>query len=135
MGYRLIADLTMLMHFGFLAYVVFGGFAAWWRPRLIWPHLAVAAWGLSTVAFSIRCPLTNVEDWARVRAGESRLTGTGFIDHYIENVLYPERYTALLQALAAVVVLVSWLGFLRLRRQRRGRRLAAGTARAIGRRP
>jgi Protein of Unknown function (DUF2784) len=119
-GYRLIADLTMLLHFAFLAYVVFGGFAAWWRPGLIWPHLAVAAWGLATVAFSIRCPLTDVEDWARVRAGGSRLTGTGFIDHYIENVVYPERYTLLLQGLAAVVVLVSWLGLVS-RRRRRGR--------------
>lgn len=119
MGYRLIADLTMLVHFGFLAYVVLGGFASWWRPRLVWPHVAVAVWGFATVVFSIRCPLTDVEDWARVRAGESRLTGTGFIDHYIENVLYPERYTLQLQAAAAGVVLLSWLGFLVLARRRR----------------
>ena len=111
MGYRVLADSVMLVHFGFLAFVVFGGFLSWRWPRLIWVHLAAASWGLATVVFSIRCPLTDVEDWARERAGEARLSGTGFIDHYIENVLYPERYTALLQALAAATVLVSWVGY------------------------
>jgi Protein of Unknown function (DUF2784) len=108
-GYRLLADLTMLVHFTFLAFVVFGGFLALKWPRAIWAHLPVAAWGFATIAFSIRCPLTSIEDWARVRAGEARLTGTGFIDHYIEGVLYPQEYTGLIQAAAAVVVLGSWL--------------------------
>jgi hypothetical protein len=39
MGYRLLAELLMLLHFGFLAYVAMGGFLAWWRPLLIVPHV------------------------------------------------------------------------------------------------
>ena len=62
-----MADLTMLVHFTFLAFVVFGGFLAWKWPRVIWAHLLLAAYGFATIAFSIRCPLTDVEDWARVR--------------------------------------------------------------------
>ena len=84
-GYRLLATLVMLVHF---AFVVFGGVVAWRWPRVIWAHLLVAGWGFSTVAFSIRCPLTDVENWARARGGEAELTGTGFIDHYIEGVLF-----------------------------------------------
>ena len=41
-GYRLLADLTMLVHFTFLAFVVFGGFLAWNWPRVIWSHLLTA---------------------------------------------------------------------------------------------
>ena len=111
MGYRIVADTVMLLHFSFLAFVVLGGFLSWRWPRAIWTHVAAALWGLATVALAIRCPLTNVEDWARERAGEAKLSGTGFIDHYIENVLYPEQYTRQMQALAALVVLVSWVGF------------------------
>lgn len=122
MGYRLVADSVMLVHFGFLVFVVVGGYLAWRWPRLIWAHLAAAAWGLATVVFSIRCPLTDVEDWARQRAGQARLSGTGFIDHYVENVIYPERYTRELQVLVALVVTVSWLGVVVLRRRRGGRR-------------
>lgn len=112
MGYRLLADLTMLVHFTFLAFVVFGGLLAWkWRP-VIRAHVVAAAWGFATIAFSLRCPLTDVEDWARARAGEDELSGTGFIDHYLEGVLYPQEYTHLIQAAAALVVLGSWLGLL-----------------------
>jgi hypothetical protein len=121
MGYRLFADAVMLVHFGFIVFVVAGGFLAWRWPRAIWLHLSAALWGFATVAFAIRCPLTSFEDWARVRAGQSALRGTGFIDHYIENVIYPEEYTRQLQALAALVVLVSWVGFGWRRRRARGR--------------
>ena len=119
MGYALLADLTMLVHFTFLAFVVFGGFVAMKWPCVIWAHVLLAAWGFSTIVFSIRCPLTDVEDWARARAGEAKLTGTGFIDHYLEGVLYPEEYTGLLQAAAALVVAGSWVGLLMRRRSQR----------------
>ena len=36
--------------------------------------------------------MTLVEHWARRQAGETGV-GRGFIDQYIEGVLYPERYT------------------------------------------
>lgn len=125
MGYRIVADAVMLLHFGFLTFVLLGGFLAWRWPRAIWAHLVAAAWGLATVAFSIRCPLTDVEDWGRVRAGQTRLSGTGFIDHYIENVLYPEQYTRQLQALAALVVLGSWVGFVWRQRRAASEEVAA----------
>lgn len=112
MGYRLLADVVMTLHFGFIAYVVFGGFLAWrWRWALA-PHLIAVGWGALTVAFpaTVICPLTAWEDGARRAAGQQGLPASGFIDHYLENVVYPERYTVLLQSLAAVVVLGSWLG-------------------------
>ena len=111
MRYHLLADATMVVHFAFLAYVVAGGFLAWRWPRAIWPHLLAAGWGLSTLVFSLHCPLTWLEDWARRRAGGSGLSH-GFIDTYLTGIVYPVRYTGLLQVLAAVVVAVSWVGAL-----------------------
>lgn len=127
MGYRLLTTLILAAHFGFLAYVVFGGFLAWRWPRTIWPHFAAAAWGAVVVAASLRCPLTSAESWSRQRAGEAKLTA-GFIDRYIEGVLYPQRYAALMQVLAAVAVVISWIGVLVLRRRRRTRSLTADVA-------
>lgn len=108
MGYRLVGDTAMVVHFAFLLFVVAGGFLAWRWPRLLWAHLAAALWGLSSVLFAMPCPLTEVENWARTRAGRDRLSGTGFIDHYLEGVVYPEQRTLLVQAAAAVLVGVSW---------------------------
>jgi hypothetical protein len=117
MGYRALADVTMVVHFAFLAYVVTGGFLAWRWPRAIWAHLLVAGWGLSTVVLHLDCPLTWVEDWARRRAGDAGLS-RGFIDTYLTGIVYPERYTGLMQLLAAGAVAVSWTG-VALRRHRR----------------
>ncbi len=122
MGYHVLAEATMVFHFAVLVYIVFGGFLAWRWPKLIWPHLALAAWGFSTITVGTNCPLTWLENWARQRAGEATL-GSGFIDHYIEGVVYPERYTGLIQFAAGTLVVISWIGalvfYLRSRARRR----------------
>jgi hypothetical protein len=119
------------LHFAFVAYAVLGGFLAWRWPRAIWPHLAAGAWGFVVIAARLTCPLTYAEDWSRRQAGQSGLT-RGFIDRYIEGVIYPERFAILMQALAAAAVVVSWAGFVTKRRRRPQRDGAAAAVRATG---
>lgn len=116
MTYRLLADSVMVVHFLFLAYMAVGGFLAWRWPRTIWAHLGVAAWGVASVLTGLECPLTVVEDWARQNAGLAGLPASGFIDYYIEGVIYPEEHTNLARLGVALLVLVSWVGYLRRRR-------------------
>jgi hypothetical protein len=113
-AYRLLAAVIVVTHFAFVAYVVLGGFLAWRRAWAIVPHALAAAWGLLVVTLSLNCPLTAAENWSRERAGEGPLAG-GFIDRYLTGVVYPARYLHEVQALVAVLVLVSWIG-LALRR-------------------
>lgn len=125
MAYRALVVAILAAHFGFLGYVVAGGFLAWRRPAACWPHLAACAWAVLVVLRPTTCPLTAAEDWARQRAGQPPLT-SGFIDRYVEGVLYPARYTAAVRALAALVVLVSWVGAGVVTARRRGSRRAPG---------
>ncbi len=118
MGYRLIADAVAVAHFGFLVYLLVGGFLAWRWPRTIWLHLATAMWGLGITVIGWECPLTHAENWARTRAGDEALPTTGFIDHYIAGVVYPHPYERVAQVAVAVVVVVSWVGFAVRRRGR-----------------
>lgn len=122
MGYRLLAELTMLAHFAFLAYLLLGGFLAWWRPRLFLPHALVVAWGILSVTIGVECPLSIVEHWARVQAGQTGLRGSGFIETYLTGVIYPAEHLGLVRALAALVIVVSWVGLwarvVRVRRRR-----------------
>ncbi|KGN42995.1 DUF2784 domain-containing protein [Knoellia aerolata] len=111
MGYRLVADAAMVAHFAFLAYLVLGGFIAWVWPRTLWTHVAAALYGLFNLLIGWPCPLTHVENWGRTRAGEATLPGTGFIDHYLADVVYPTEHESLVQGVAALVVLASWVGF------------------------
>lgn len=119
MGYRVVGEVTMAVHFAFLGYLAFGGFLAWRWPWALWPHLAAVGWGLGSVMVGLPCPLTDVEDWARRHAGQGGLP-RGFIDQYLEGVVYPERYTIMVRWVMAGVIVSSWLGaFLRGRAHRR----------------
>lgn len=117
MDYRWLADLVMLAHFGFIAYVALGGFLAWWRPWLVLPHALAALWGALTVTVGLECPLTAWEAWARQQAGLQGLP-RGFIDTYLTGVVYPEQHLLLVQLLVASLVAVSWAGALIRRRPR-----------------
>ncbi|MBW4715620.1 DUF2784 domain-containing protein [Saccharothrix obliqua] len=110
-----LANLVMVVHFGVLVFLVVGGFLAWRWPRLLYPHLAMAAWGLLVITFPLACPLTWLENALRSAAGRPELTD-GFIDTYVDGVLYPESVAGLVQLLVALAVGVSWLG-LHLRRR------------------
>lgn len=119
MAYQMLAQATMVVHFLFLAFLVGGGYVAWRWPRVFWPHLAAAGWGLAATTANLSCPLTALESWGLRLAGGQGLR-SGFIDTYIEGVIYPERYAALARGVAAAAVVVSWLGlYLRSRGRRR----------------
>jgi hypothetical protein len=125
MGYRILAETAMAVHFLFIVFVVLGGFLAWRWPRVIWLHLAAAAWGLCIVLFDLNCPLTYVEDRAREQAGQSGLS-RGFIDTYLTGVIYPERFLDEVRLLIAVVVAVSYAGVVIRRRRRRSEEVSRG---------
>jgi hypothetical protein len=113
----LIAYAAAATHFAFLAFGLLGGFLAWRWPRLIWLQVAGAAWLVLVVAASLMCPLTWIEDRARERAGMAPKPG-GFLHNYVEGVFYPTGQQAAAMAVAAVVVLASWVGFWLRRRPR-----------------
>ncbi len=107
---------VVAVHFSFIAFMVFGGFLTWRRPWVIWLHVPAALWGIGSTAWGVDCPLTDVERWARPRAGLAQLPPDGFIAQYITGVLYPASATNVVRVLAVVVVLVAWVGWFRRRR-------------------
>lgn len=110
---ELLAELTMALHFAVLVFIVFGSYLAWRWPKLIFVHLPFALWGLGIATLGFTCPLTELEDRLRDR------DGPGFIERYVDGVLYPEEYLGLVRVLAAVVVVVGYAGTLLLWRRRR----------------
>jgi hypothetical protein len=115
--FRLLAGVVAVLHGAFLVYVVFGGFMAWRWPKTIWLHVAAVAWGIGIVAIGWECPLTDLEEWFAERGGDE-LSDGGFVDRYVEDRLYPERFTPWVRTAAVCSVVVSWYGVI-VRRQRR----------------
>jgi hypothetical protein len=108
MGYRLLTDLTVCIHFAFLLFVVFGGLFVRRYRWLLAPHLLAAGWAVYVEAMpGLRCPLTALENALAVRAGAAGYSGT-FIQHYLVPIIYPDGLTPLAQrALAVAVVLIN----------------------------
>jgi hypothetical protein len=107
----LLADAAVVLHFAYLVFLVFGGFLAWRAPRAIWPHLAAVAWAIGVVVIRYPCPLTDLERYFRPSVGER-----GFIERYLEGVIYPEGHMDTARLVVVVIVAISYAGILRRRR-------------------
>jgi hypothetical protein len=118
---RVLADIVVGCHVGFVLFVVLGGLLVLRWPRLAWLHLPAAVWGALIEFAGWICPLTPLENYFRRASGTAEYTG-GFVEHYLLPVLYPVGLTRGVQyVLGASVVLVNaavywWV----LRRVRRG---------------
>jgi len=122
MAYRVFADIVLIVHLAFVAFVVLGGLLALRWPRLAWLHIPAAVWG-AFVEFTGRvCPLTPLENSLRARGGEAGYSG-GFIDHYIVALLYPDGLSRNMQiAIGALVIALNVAVYgLLLRRLKRSR--------------
>lgn len=105
---RVLADATVVVHLLFLVHVAVGGFLALRWRWTIWPHLAAVGWGIGIVLIGWTCPLTTLERHLRARDGGAAVPG-GFIDTYVEDVVYPEALTPYLRAVVALAIVTSWL--------------------------
>ena len=102
---RLLADLVLLVHAGFVLFVVLGGLAVPARPWLAWLHLPAAAWGAAIEFGGWTCPLTPLENRLRAAAGEAGYTGD-FLAHWVQLLIYPPGLTRELQYLLGAGVLL-----------------------------
>jgi Protein of Unknown function (DUF2784) len=109
--YRLLADLVVLIHLAFIVFVAVGALLAWRWPRLVWAHVPVVVWAVAIVAIGFTCPLTPLEKLLRRRAG-GEVYSDGFIDHYLDGVVYPGRYTPLARGFVAALIIVGYAGLL-----------------------
>ena len=105
MLHRLAADAVLLLHLGFILFVLLGGLlAVRWRWALLL-HLPAVAWGVYIELSGGLCPLTPLENRLRIAAGEAGYAG-GFIEHYLLALIYPAGLTPNIQYLLAAIVVV-----------------------------
>jgi hypothetical protein len=109
--YRALADAVLVLHLGFVLFVVLGGLPVLRWTRVAWLHIPAAIWGVLIEYTGWICPLTPLENSLRARGGETGYAG-GFIEHYIQPVLYPAGLTRgtqmVLGSLALVVNLTAY---------------------------
>jgi hypothetical protein len=104
MPYRLLADLLLILHAAFVAFVMLGALLVLRWPRIAWVHVPVVLWGAGIEFAGGICPLTPLENHWRRLAGEEGYPG-GFVEHYIVAFLYPDGLTQRVQVLLGLLVL------------------------------
>jgi hypothetical protein len=104
--YLASAIVVLILHLGFIAWVIFGAAVTRSRPVVTALHVLSFIWGLLVEIFPWSCPLTLAENWLELRAGAAPYQG-GFVLHYLDMLVYPNLPSILLTAAAILVVAVN----------------------------
>lgn len=103
--YTLLADSIVILHFFFIVFAVFGGFLLFWSKRFLWIHLPTVIWAAYIELSGWICPLTPLENLLRQKGGDIAYR-SGFIEHYIVPVIYPDFLTRNIQIALGCFVLM-----------------------------
>ncbi|MDR9435332.1 MAG: DUF2784 domain-containing protein [Thiohalophilus sp.] len=103
--YLILAELTVLLHFLFVAFVTVGALLLLRWPKLIWLHLPALFWGIYIQFSGGYCPLTPLEKTFRQLADIETYEG-GFINHYLIPIIYPPGLTHEMQIMIGIGLIV-----------------------------
>lgn len=122
--YALLADFVLMLHVAVVVFVV-GGLllVVAGNARSSWPwvnalwfrllHLTAIAVVVAQTWLGITCPLTTLESWLRLQAGQSRYSA-GFIEHWFGQLLFynaPSWVFTLVYSVFGLLVAASWWVF------------------------
>ena len=104
--YEFAADLTLIVHFAFIIFVVFGALLFFVSTKIIYVHVPALIWGIYIEITHSICPLTYLENWFLQKANLTTYS-EGFIQNYLVPVVYPMNMTDYLQTYLAIVLIVA----------------------------
>ncbi len=105
MGYGALAEATVVVHLGWILFLIVGAIPGRRWRWVRWLHLGGLAFAIVLTARGWLCPLTHLEAWLRDRAGQGAYEET-FIGHYAEKLVYLQvSRSAVLAGTAALAVL------------------------------
>jgi hypothetical protein len=105
MVYHILANLVVVIHLAFVAFTVIGAGLVFWWHRILWLHIPAFLWSVWIEFTGGICPLTPLENWFRIKAGQGGYKGD-FVATYLLPVLYPAGLTRNMQFILAMMVIV-----------------------------
>lgn len=116
MFYGVLADSVVVLHFLWIAFLVFG--AIWGKKnhmvRMV--HVPGLIFACFLEIFGWYCPLTYLESWLRAKQGPSHVYAGSCIAHYLEKVVYIQISRGALVLLTMLVLLFNAWIYLRGRK-------------------
>ena len=108
------ANLTLIVHFAFILFVVFGSLLFFVAKKIIFIHIPALIWGSYIELTNSICPLTYLENWFLHKANLTAYS-EGFIQNYLMPIVYPTNLTKDLQihlGIALIIVNMIIYGFI-----------------------
>ena len=103
--YELAANLTLIIHFAFILFVIFGALLFFVTTKIIFIHFPALIWGSYIELTNSICPLTYLENWFLNKANLTTYS-EGFIQNYLVPIVYPMNLTKDLQIYLGVALIV-----------------------------
>ena len=103
--YELAADLTLIVHFAFIIFVVFGALLFFVSTKIIYVHVPALIWGIYIELTHSVCPLTYLENWFLQKVNLTTYS-EGFIQNYLVPIVYPINLTEDTQTYLAIVLII-----------------------------
>ena len=88
--YDLFLSVTLVLHFLWILFLIFGVVFAIKRSKIAWFHLGGLLFSLAINMLGMYCPLTYLENYLRSTHGASGPYLGSFIAHYLERIIYPD---------------------------------------------
>ena len=103
--YELAANLTLIIHFAFILFAVFGGLFLLVSIKIVFIHIPSLIWASYLELTHSVCPLTYLENWFLNKA-ELETYSEGFIQNYLVPIVYPMNLTKDLQIYLGIALIV-----------------------------
>ena len=103
--YELAADLTLIIHFAFILFAVFGALLLLVSIKIVFIHIPSLIWASYIELTHFVCPLTYLENWFLNKANLT-IYSEGFIQNYIVPIVHPADLTKDLQIYLGITLIV-----------------------------
>jgi hypothetical protein len=118
--YESLATLTLIIHFLFILFVIFGGLLFFIKPWTLYFHIPAFLYGVYIEFTQSVCPLTYLENYFLTKANLATYSTT-FIQKYLYSIIYPIYLTKEIQiSLGIALLIINGIiyGFIIVRREK-----------------
>lgn len=119
MIYRILEELTILLHFAWILFLIFGLIIVWVKPKIAFVHLPGLLFSLVLNMAGWYCPLTYLEHFLHISYASEKTYQGSFVGHWLEPIIYPDLPEGLIRGGEIVFVLLYLLGYAYLAKKHR----------------
>jgi len=103
--HEFLATLTLITHFLFIIFVIFGGLLFFVKRWTLFFHIPAFIYGVYVELTQSICPLTYLENYFLTKANLASYS-TSFIQNYLYAIIYPINLTKEIQINLAIALLI-----------------------------